>query len=124
MAAHKPEEIGQIFCAAFNSGDLDSIMALYEPEAKLVPQPGQVVSGREAIRAALQGFLALKPKMNLEVKRLIQAEEIALLHSQWSLAGTGPDGSPIEISGKSTEVARRQPDGSWLYLIDNPFGAD
>ncbi len=119
MAAHKPEEIGQIFCAAFNSGDLNSIMALYEPEAKLVSQPGQVVSGHEAIRAALEGFLALKPKMNLEVKKLIQAEDVALLHSQWSLTGTGPDGGPITMSGQSTEVARQQPDGSWLYLIDN-----
>ena len=33
-----------------------------------------------------------------------------------------PDGSPAELGATTAEVARRQPDGSWLYVIDNAWG--
>ena len=39
-----------------------------------------------------------------------------------SLTGTSEDGSPIEMGAVTAEVARRQPDGSWLYVIDNAVG--
>ncbi|MCX6621453.1 MAG: DUF4440 domain-containing protein, partial [Acidobacteria bacterium] len=48
---------------------------------------------------------------------------IALLGGKWRLNGTGPDGNPMEMSGANSEIARRQPDGRWLFLIDNPFSA-
>jgi ketosteroid isomerase-like protein len=44
----------------FNSGDIDQVLALYEPDAVIVPDPGQVLHGTAAIRQSLQGFLALK----------------------------------------------------------------
>jgi ketosteroid isomerase-like protein len=43
---------------------------------------------------------------------------------RWQLTATGPDGSPISMTGHSAEVARRQPDGSWRFVIDNPFVAE
>ena len=46
---------------------------------------------------------------------------VALLHGRWTLKGTAPDGSAIETSGRNSEVVRRQPDGGWLFAIDNPF---
>jgi ketosteroid isomerase-like protein len=87
-------------------------LALYEPEATLIPQPGQVVTGTEAIREAFSGFLALKPKFELVFKKAFQAGDIALLFSEWTLSATDPDGNAIEMSGQTSDVARRQPDGS------------
>ena len=124
MPASKPEEMHRCFAEAFNAGDMEALIALYEPGASLVPQPGQAVVGHPAIRAALQSFLALKGEMTLETKHCLQAGGVALLRGEWHLTGTGPDGNPIKSQGKSAEVVRRQPDGSWLYLIDNPYGAD
>jgi ketosteroid isomerase-like protein len=49
---------------------------------------------------------------------------IALLHAQWHLTGTGPDGQPVALSGRTAEVVQQQPDGRWLYLIDNPHGSE
>lgn len=124
MVIKKLEDAHLLFAEAFNSGDVDSIAALYEPEATLVPQPGQVVKGVHAIRQALQGFLALKGRINVETQYVIRAEDIALLRAKWSLVGTGPDGKLMDMKGNSTEVIRRQPDGNWLFVIDHPFGAD
>jgi ketosteroid isomerase-like protein len=37
---------------------------------------------------------------------------------------TAPGGSPLELAGRFTDVVRRQPDGRWLFVIDNPYGVD
>ena len=122
MAAHKPEELDVLFAQAINAGDLEAVIKLYEPTASLMMQPGQVVSGTKAVREALSGFLAMKPRMTLEARTLAEAGGIALTTSKWVLEGTGPDGTPMKMEGQSAEVARRQPDGTWLFVIDNPHG--
>src|SRR5262245_42125844 len=122
MPARTPEELDVLFVKALNAGDIEAIMKLYEPAAALTPQPGQVVSGTKAVREALGGFLATKPRMTLEARTLAEAGGIALKTSKWVLEGTGPDGKPMKVEGQSAEVARRQPDGTWLIVIDNPHG--
>jgi uncharacterized protein (TIGR02246 family) len=121
MSVHQPQDLHHAFTQAFNVGDIDAIMSLYESEAVLVPEPGQTVAGADAVRAALSGFLALKGTMTIETRRVVTAGDLALLHGHWTLKGTAPDGSAINMTGRDTEVARRQPDGTWLYVIDNPF---
>jgi uncharacterized protein (TIGR02246 family) len=111
----------QSFTDAFNTGDIDVVMTLYEPDAVVVPQPGQVVSGTAAIRESLSGFLALKGKIAIEPRRILTSGDVALLNTTWKLEGTAPDGSPLNLGGETTEVIRRQPDGTWLYTIDDPF---
>jgi uncharacterized protein (TIGR02246 family) len=122
MPAHKPEELDQLFAQAFNSGDVDALVALYEPEASFNPEPGQVVTGTQAIREALGNFLAMNPKLTLETKNLNQTNDIALTSANWHLTATGPDGNPVDMRGQSVELSRRQPDGTWRFVIDNPFG--
>ncbi|MBI3621186.1 MAG: SgcJ/EcaC family oxidoreductase [Nitrospirae bacterium] len=122
MPAHKPEEVHRLFADAFNAGDVQAILSLYEPDAVLVPQPGQVVQGQAAIRAALGNYLALKPKFTMQPTSVLQSGEIALLFSKWTLSGIGPDGKTLELAGQTTDVMRRRKDGTWLIVIDNPFG--
>ena len=108
-----------------NRGDLDSLLALYEDNVCLIPQPHeQPAHGKAAIRKALDSYLALQPKIDFQITRVVQAGDIALLRSAWQLTGTGPDGSPLQMAHESTDVARRQPDGSWKFVIDHPFCAD
>ncbi len=124
MAIAKPEDAHRLWAEAFNGGDLESLMAMYAPDARFVPQPGQVVAGQAALREALQGFLALKGQIRMETAYLIQAGDIALMRAQWHLTAKGADGKPLAMSGKSTEVYRQQPGGTWLLLIDHPYGAE
>ena len=56
MPAKQPEDMPAAFEGAFNTGDIEQVLALYEPDAVLVPQPGQVVHGTAAIREAFSGF--------------------------------------------------------------------
>jgi ketosteroid isomerase-like protein len=52
-----------------------------------------------------------------------QCGDVALLMSKWTLKGTSTEGEPVSIEGQTSDVVRRQADGSWLFAVDNPFGA-
>ena len=122
MPAHNPEELDRLFAAALNAGDLDALAALYEPQATIRPSPDQAVHGVAAIRAALAGFVGMRPTITMAIKTLGQTADLALTTSQWELKGTGADGGAVHMTGHGVEVARRQPNGSWLYVIDTPWG--
>lgn len=121
MLQQRVEDATRAWQDAFNRADLDALMALYEPGATFVPQPGQVAVGAAAIREALAGFLALDGRMEIE-PTIVEAEGVALVAVSWTLAGTGPDGAPVTMNGRATDVVRRQPDGAWRWAIDVPFG--
>ncbi len=121
MPAMNPVELDQLFSEAVNSGNLEGLMALYEPDASFNPEPGQEIHGKEAIRGALEEFLSMNPRITLNTKVLAQIADVALCTANWHLTGTPPDG-PVDLNGQSVEVARKQSDGSWLFIIDNPFG--
>jgi uncharacterized protein (TIGR02246 family) len=122
MPATTPEQIHRLFEDAFNAGDIDGLMVLYEPDSVLVPQPGIVVQGSQQVRAALEGYLALRGRITLDTKLVLTVGDLAYLSNSWSLSGTGPDGNPLTLGATTAEVARRQADGTWLYVIDNAWG--
>jgi ketosteroid isomerase-like protein len=123
MSARTPEEMVRLWEEHFVAGDLDALVALYEPDATLVAQPGEVVTGTEAIREDLSGLLAMRPTFSLEGRKVLQTSDIALSFADWTLAGTSPDGEPIEMAGHTSNVLRRQPDGTRRFVIDNPWGS-
>ena len=123
MSAQQPTDLHRLMSDALATGNRAAALALYEPDAVFVPQPGQAASGLAAIGAALDQFMALKPTLIVDPAQVLQAGDTALLRATWTLTGTGPDGQPIRMAGEATDVARRQPDGSWRYLIDQPWGA-
>ncbi len=122
MAATTPEALHRLWVDGVNRGDLDALDALYEPEAAFVAQPGTVVNGSVAIREANAALLALKPRATLELLTTVRSGDLALLVSRWSVEGTGADGKPIIVKGQTSDVARRQADGTWRFAIDNPWG--
>lgn len=122
MPALTPEQIHREFEAAFNAGDLDALLALYEPDAALIAQPGVVATGADEIGPALQAFLDLAGQIKLDTKQVVTVGELAYLTNRWTLTGTNPDGTQLEMGATTAEVARKQDDGTWLYVIDNAIG--
>lgn len=120
MPEYKPEDLHRQFEEAFNAGDSEALLALYMPDARLMSEPGQVVTGHAAIREALKGALAIKGRLTVTTVYAVQAGDIAMMQAQSQINGVAPDGQPVAQSCKTSEVAQRQPDGRWLFLIDNP----
>ena len=119
-----PEEVLNSVIDGINAGDLDSLMTLYEPLACFASQPGQLAKSPDGIRESLRGFIDMNGKLDLKVKRVLKASDLALVTSEWSFRGTGSDGKHVDITSKSADVLRQQPDGTWRFIIDNPWGTD
>jgi uncharacterized protein (TIGR02246 family) len=107
--------------AAVSAGNIEAALATFEPGAAMVAQPGVTVAGTAALRASFQQFLAINPKITATGHDIVQAGDIALHSFTWTMAGQSPDGSAITQTGFSTVVLRKQADGRWLMVIDNPF---
>ena len=123
MKTAKPIDAILQLTEGINKGDVENAVAAYEPGASLVAQPGQVVTGTQALRQALAGFIALKPILTTEMYKLIESGDIALYLSRWKLTGKDPQGKEVKMAGTSSDILRRQPDGRWLIALDNPWGA-
>ena len=119
-----PEEVLNSVVEGINAGDLDSLMTLYEPLARFASQPGQLAKSPDGIRESLRGFIDMNGKLDLKVKRVLKASDLALVTTEWSFSGTGSDDNHVDITSKSADVLRQQPDGTWRFVIDNPWGTD
>ena len=122
MSTATPEQVLAAIVTGINSGDLESLLPLYERDAAFVPQPGSLAHGESGVREALTGFISMNGVLDLEVTRVLEVDDLALVIGVWSFDGTGPDGEPVRLEAQNADVLRRQGDGSWRFVIDNPWG--
>ncbi len=114
-----PEDMSPALASAFNARDLDAMAALYDEDAVLIDETGAECRGLKAIKAAFKDILKGGGVMTSTPRLAVIIGDIALSGADWRLEPRD-GGEPLE--GRSLEVLRRQPNGSWRYLIDCPTG--
>lgn len=119
-----PLDVVSQLVKAMNACDLESALSLFESGASFVMKPGVIVQGRAGIRQALKEFMALKPTLTIEAQQIVQADDVAQYCARWSMKGIDPTGTTVQLGGRSSSILRRQSDGRWLFLVDNPWGTD
>lgn len=108
--AMKPEDITRLFVERSNAGDAEGVAALYEQDAVMAYPPGGQTVGRAAIQALWEQVLANRPQFEPE-------EPLpTLVSGDLALTSTPPS----DGAGARAQVVRRQPDGSWLRVLDQP----
>ncbi|MGW1023166.1 YybH family protein [Streptomyces sp. NPDC002577] len=108
--AQQPEDLARLFVELGNAGDAEGLAELYEPDAVLAFPPGSGTVGREAIRAVFEKLLADRPHFTVEEPLpTVRYGDLALTSTR-----------PADDTGGRVQVARRQPDGTWLRIIDRP----
>jgi uncharacterized protein (TIGR02246 family) len=122
MSTGTPEQVLKSIVDGINTGNLDALMTLYEPDAGFAGRPGSLAHGLAGVRQGLAGFIAMKGTLDLKVTTVLQASDLALVVGMWSFTGTGPDGGAVKLTGHNADVLRGQADGSWRFVIDNPWG--
>jgi ketosteroid isomerase-like protein len=115
VQARSPAEVPLVFQHHLNAGDLPGLMAnYYAPETTYAPVPGVVLSGSD-VEPAIGRLVALGKAIEVTVRYVLESGDTALIVLDWSIPDAG-------LSGTATDVARRQPDGTWKCVIDNPHG--
>ena len=107
MAAREPNDLERLFVERVNACDLEGLLALYESDAVIADGDGEVATGLEQIRDFLARFLATGPELPPSLQApALQSGGIALTSSR------------LENGDITAEIARRQPDGSWRWVVD------
>jgi ketosteroid isomerase-like protein len=109
--AVEPEDLDRMFLERANAGDVDGVVALYEPNAVLAFPPGQLAAGPEQIRAVYMSLLAIRPTLVGTIRPAVRNGDLAIT-------------STVRPGNATVEVARRQANGTWLWIIDQPAVLD
>ena len=107
--AENPADLARLFLDRANAGDVAGVVALYEADAVLAFPPGQITVGADAIREVYERFLSQRPTLTSA------GQSEPLVNKDVALTSTRLPGG-----GATVEVARRQPDGTWLWAVDQP----
>ncbi|ESZ41479.1 nuclear transport factor 2 family protein [Mesorhizobium sp. M0924] len=105
--ARDPQDLERLLIDRQWAGDIDGMVALFQPDAAIDTGAAELTRGHEAIRALLEAFAASGRKFQRGEQRP------AAINGDLALTSTRlADGSI------TSEVARRQADGTWLWVID------
>ena len=119
-----PERAARYFQNCIRTGDVEGAVSCLDVNAIYVTEAGKFVQGRAAIRVAVARVAGMKP--DLQAKRsaiLMPSGDIASLVDEWTLKATLPNGQKLDVAGVSSDILKRQANGVWTYLVDNPYGS-
>ena len=107
--ATEPNDLARLLLERLAAGDLDGLVALYQPDAVLALPGGKVATGHAEIRAAFEQLLASRSSFPPgEQRPALVIGDLALTSAR------------LASGAVTAEVARRQPDGSWRWVLDQP----
>jgi ketosteroid isomerase-like protein len=107
VPAVEPDDLERLYVERVNAGDVEGLLALFEPDAVVAYAPGTVAKGSETIRQMFTDFVASGVKLTLgDQQPTLRAGDLALTSTR------------LNDGGVTAEIARRQPDGTWRWVID------
>ena len=118
----RPESIQEVFAGLVNRLDIDGLVALYDPQAVVIRKDGSIAVGTDAIREHLSGLLSINPALRNQHLKTIVVGDVGVQFSDWKVDGVDENGDRIAAEGRACDVIRRQPDGTWRIVVDNPHG--
>ena len=107
--AAQPDDLSRLIVERLNAGDVDGLTALYEPDAVLALPGGELAIGASEIHRAYERVVADRPRFQPGTRRpTLLSDDLALTSSR------------LANGTVTVEVARRQADGTWLWVLDQP----
>jgi ketosteroid isomerase-like protein len=116
----RAEDAHSALAAAFNTGDVATILNMYDSSGIIVPEPGKPVSGKAQFEEAIKAILAIKGTMEIKTVYCMQTGNLAIGRSEWNIT----DGGEVKVSAKGIELMKQSEDGTWKIVIDHAFGAE
>jgi len=120
MGAESPQQWWEIWSESFDKGDVETILSLYDPDATVVPNPGNPIRGTDAIREMLQFYVDMHGTLKAQQGEILHGPGVATSYIPWSFDADLAD-EPLHLEAVATVVLADRPDG-WVALIDDFFG--
>jgi ketosteroid isomerase-like protein len=111
--AFRAGEVCRLVSAALSDGDLDAALVHYEADAVTSPGDGRAVRGRAELRRVLAAAAAARLLYTVDVERVLEAGDLALVHGTWQSCGSGK-----RRSGAYWSVVRRSPENTWRIAVE------
>lgn len=116
--ARRPEEVLDLVSQALSDGDLEAVLAQYEHGALLQPWARKPASDGGSIGHILVCLMDLRLPLSATVRAVLPTRGLALVLGERHMAGRGPDGQKVQLSGLGSTVVRQRPDGTWRIVVD------
>lgn len=108
---------------AFQNKDIETVMSCYEPNAVVVFEPESPISNAVILKEMFTGASMMNPIFTYSGHEVFITGNLATHIAPWKMVATAPDGNQIEQKGLSIAVLRKQENGKWLMVLDNPNGS-
>ena len=118
------EGSARYFQNCVRNGDVENAIDCFDDRAIYVTGIGTFVTGKENIRKAIEQVCALKPDLQAQRSIGFTVDNITSWVDEWTLKAILPDGTKLNLKGTSSDILKKQTNGNWVYLVDNPYGAD
>ena len=118
-----PTQIHDTFTEATNAKDVDALVAMYEAGGVMVELDGVETTGADALRTSFENLTAAFRHIDGTTRKIVVAGDVALSSASWTAEIALPDGTVVTQQGTTAEVSRRQADGTWKVVIDDPMFA-
>lgn len=105
------------------AGRFDEAAGFYADDVAFVAQPGTVLRGREQARAVLEQMSMLFQRFEIVRRETVEVGDLALHQSSWVGWTSDTPDAPSDAHGATADVMRRDADGVWRFIVDNPWGA-
>ena len=116
--ARRPDAACALVSAALSDGDLDAALAQYEMEVAVTPGDGRIVRGRAALRQMLAAAAAGRRLYTVDVVRVLEAGDLALVDGTWRSTGADQRGTPVRHTGAYESAVHRAADGTWRIAVE------
>ena len=116
MALSSPDQMHEIFGGALAARDIDTLLDLYEPGAIQLQQDGTALQGRDVLRPVLESLFDVDMNGTATQRAPLVNGDIALTSTRYEFDSAGRTTHMV-----TTEVSRRQADGTWRIVIDAPY---
>lgn len=119
-----PAEAVKYFRSCIVNGDLQGALSCFDKNAAYIDRGGQEITGLENIEKSMEHLCTWKPQITGSKHRVTIVGDHAIWVDKWSLKAMMPDGNQVEMTGATSCMMKKNDDGVWLWLVDNPFAAE
>jgi len=117
-----PDGADEYFLEAVRNGDVKTAMTCFDPEAIYIDKEGNTITGFDNIEKVVANLCNMKPDIKVYEHQMAPVgNDMMYWLDKWSMTATGLDGKQFEMKGASANMMRKNADGHWLWLVDNPF---